>query len=162
MSVKIVKSEHFNKISKWKPSHQFNASSEEMQYIKNISKCITWSKESFHTYFKRTEKMLLENFRDTINKFYINNIIIPDKWINHTKHQWRMLALIRDFHDYMCGRDQKHCIRTDDCRRFISCVVKGLKHSTFSKPVHRLLCGKNAPRKFVHPQFVKFNSINSY
>jgi len=116
------------------------------------------NKETFHAYFKNIEKVLLKNFCHTINKCHKNKTTLPNWWIEHTNRQWRMLALIRDFHDHMCGRDRKHHIRTDDCRRFIPCVMQGLLLKTFSKPVHRLLSGENAPREFTHPQFVKFNS----
>jgi hypothetical protein len=153
---------NINNIDRWHPSRYFKASLEEIHYVYEITQKITWKKETFHEYFKSIEKLLLENFRDIINMCYANNTTIPCEWIDNTNQQWRMLALIRDFHDHTCGRDRKHYIRTDDCRRFLSCVIRGLSLTSFSKPVHRLLCGENAPRKFIHPQFVKFNSIRSY
>ena len=150
---------NINKMSSWRPD--FNASLKEIDCVRKITRN-NWTKETFHAFFKGIEKSLLENFRDTINTCYTNKTTMPNGWIEHTNRQWRMLALIRDFHDHMCGRDRKHYIRTDDCRRFLSCVVRGLSLTAFPKPVHRLLCGENAPRKFIHPQFVKFNSNHSY
>lgn len=153
---------NINKMSSWRPHRDFNASLEEIQYVHELTRKITWTKETFHAYFKGIEKLLLENFRDIINTCYTNKTAMPNGWIEHTNRQWRMLALIRDFHDHMCGRDRKHYIRTDDCRRFLSCVMRGLSLKAFPKPVHRMLSGENAPRKFIHPQFVKFNSNHSY
>jgi hypothetical protein len=162
MSHTISKNSSYIIRSNWRPSKEFRATSDEIQYVQNLDKSIIWCKDTFHTYFKNIEKILLENFRDIINKCHKCGIEISHKLIDQITPQWHMLALIRDFHDHMCGRDRTHYIRTDDCRRFLSCVLKGLKIQEFSKPVHRLLCGENAPRRFVHPRFIKFNYTNSY
>lgn len=146
-----------SKIIQWKPNKDFKANPDEIEYILNIAVEIKWRKSNFHHYFKNIEAKFLENFRDTVNQSYLNDTPIPTEWINYMKFQWRMLALLRDFHDFMCGRDKKHYIRTDDCRRFLSCASRGLIDTKFSKPVHRLLCGENAPQKFIHPKFLQFN-----
>lgn len=147
-----------NKIDHWHPHQDFNATSAEILHVHNTIRVIDWSKKTFHSYVKSIETLLLGNFRDVINKCHTNKTTIPPCWIEHTSYQWRMLALVRDFHDHMCGRDQTHYIRTDDCRRFLTCVLRGLHLKSFPKPVHRLLGGENAPRKFIHPRFIRFNS----
>ena len=146
---------YLEKIYLWKPSINLNALHTEMQYIIALVEKIGWSRNSFHKYFKDIEKKLLENLRNTINN--IQNNKLPNKWINYMTLQWHMMALFRDFHDYMCGRDKKHYIRTDDCRRFIIGIENGLSTSKFIKPVHRILCGENAPKQFSHKLFKQFN-----
>jgi predicted transcriptional regulator len=157
-SVRCTNKSNTNKIARWQPSRYIKATNVEIKHIHTTIKKISWSKDAFHKYFKGVENALLCEFRDAINTCYLNQITIPDEWVANTTHQWRTLALIRDFHDYMCGRDKKHYIRTDDCRRFISCAMRGMSSNSFPKPVYRLLCGDSAPRKFIHPQFIKFNS----
>lgn len=146
------------KIHDWVPNSSLNASYVEIKYVLDFVINVGWVKNSFHTYFKSIEKGLLENIRDMINYIHEHRIkYLPNTWINYMKLQWHMVALFRDFHDYMCGRDKKHYIRTDDCRRFIIGIEKGLKTSKFIKPVHRILCGENAPKQFTHYLFTQFN-----
>jgi hypothetical protein len=148
---------NITQMERWKPHKDFRTTPDEIEYIHEIIENRNWIKDTFHTYFKRIETSLLENFRDVINISHKTDKTIPIEWIDHSKNQWRILALIRDFHDHMCGRDQKHYIRTDDCRRFLQCVIRGLTIDSFPKPVYRLLCGENAPRGFKHPRFIEFN-----
>lgn len=146
------------KIYTWKPHRTLNATCDEIQYIWDFAKQVGWNKITFHKYFKNVEKTLLENVRNTINMLHEQNSnTIPEKWFEYMKIQWHMVSLFRDFHDFMCGRDKKHYIRTDDCRRFMSGIEKGLNTLKFIKPVHRVLCGENAPKKFTHPLFTQFN-----
>jgi hypothetical protein len=137
----------------WRPPHAFQASDDDYYHVLSIPEAQTWTKPAFHAYFKRVELNLLKKFRKTINS--------GDKPTNKQTHamqrDWRRLALLRDYHDYMCERDRKHHIRTDDCRRFIACVLKGIMHGRFAMPVTRMLTGCGAPRGFTHPRFVQFN-----
>ena len=153
----------------WHPHKDFKVTQYEIEYIKkyiNYIKTIScdktkhsiqWEKRMIHAYFKNVEQDLLINFRDKINMCYIYKETISEEWIDDMKYQWRMLALLRDLHDHMCGRDATHHIRTDDCRRFMKCALNGINNKHFSKPVHRLLCGENAPLQFKHPLFTQFN-----
>lgn len=142
----------------WEPDKNLNALYEEIQYVIDYAKKNGWTKNTFHDYFKSIEKILLENLRNTINTMHKNNINkLPEQWINYMKLQWHMMSLFRDFHDYMCGRDKKHYIRTDDCRRFIIGIERGLSTAKFIKPVHRILCGENTPKQFTHKLFKQFN-----
>ena len=144
-------------IHNWKPNELIKATLDEMYIIHFIIKGKTWTKESLHSYFKNVERILLENFRDVVNKSYINKIIISESWFNTMNEQWRLLALLRDFHDHACGRDVSHRVRTADCARFLSYALNGINVNKFSKPVIRLLCGNNAPKDFIHPSFRQFN-----
>ena len=144
-------------IYNWEPNELIEATSDEMEIIHFIIKGKTWTKESLHRYFKHVESILLENFRDAVNKSYIKNIIIPESWFNTMNEQWRLLALLRDFHVHACGRDASHRVRTADCSRFLSYALSGIKVNKFPKPVIRLLCGDNAPKGFIHPSFRQFN-----
>jgi hypothetical protein len=143
------------KSQSWIPHKDFKATSDEIDGV--LEYADQWSKNKFHKYFKTIESHLLTNFRNTINQCYKRCKLLETEWISTTQMQWRILALFRDFHDYMCGRDHKHYIRTDDCRRFVLGITKGLKSKKFIKPVRRLLSGENAPRNFTHPLFVEFN-----
>lgn len=154
--IKKLSLDMVSKINKWNPLEVFMATDIEVIETREIIKSINWSKKETHLQFKKVEKSLLIHFRNYINSCRRLNHI-PVEQLIEINTQWRRLALVRDLHDYLCGRDKKHHIRTDDCRRFISCVIKGLHMSEFSKPVARLLCGENAPREFTHPAFVQFN-----
>lgn len=148
----------YSKIRDWVPHARLKATSSEIYYITNYAAQNGWYKKTFHIYFKNMEKELLKNVRNTINIMHVINIKkIATVWFVYMKKQWHMISLFRDFHDFMCGRDKKHYIRTDDCHRFINGLEKGLVESKFIKPVHRILCGENAPKKFIHPLFTQFN-----
>jgi hypothetical protein len=148
----------FQKSYNWKPDDILKANSDEIKYVLDFSDSKGWSKNTFHKYFKSIEKKLLEKIRNMINCMHNKGIKkLPDVWFNYMKSQWHMMTLFRDFHDFMCGRDKKHYIRTDDCRRFIIGIKNGLKVSKFIKPVHRILCGENAPKQFKHSLFIQFN-----
>jgi hypothetical protein len=136
---------------KWKPPRTFNAKQSEINQIIATKQCKNWDSRMFHRYFKRREIKCLRKFKKIINTK------ITLKLINEMNHEWRYLGLMRDFHDHMCGRDAKHHIRTDDCRRFIPCVIKGLNSGNFARPVHRLLTGATSPLGFTHSKFKQFN-----
>lgn len=140
----------------WDPYSCLNVSDAEKIYVWNFINQPGWTKNTFHKYFKNIEKILLENLRDMINNLG-NSKSLPKQWESQMSKQWRMVSIFRDFHDFMCGRDKKHYIRTDDCRRFIRGIGKGLKNKKFIKPVHRILCGENAPKQFTHALFKQFN-----
>jgi hypothetical protein len=142
----------FIKANCWVPHRDFKATSDEIHNVLLYTN--QWCKNKFHKYIKTVESQLLSNFRNMMNNCHIS--ISKPNW-DLIKKRWRKLALFRDFHDYMCGRDRKHYIRTDDCRRFVLGITKGLESNEFIKPVHRLLNGENAPRKFIHPLFIDFN-----
>jgi len=148
---------NINYISNWIPNELIEATSDEIEIVHFIIKQKQWTKESLHRYFKHVESILLENFRDAVNKSHIRKIIIPESWFDTMNEQWRLLALLRDFHDHACGRDVTHCVRTADCARFLSYALSGIKVNKFPKPVIRLLCGDNAPKGFIHPSFRQFN-----
>jgi hypothetical protein len=139
----------------WTPHKDFDASNKEIAYVLHVTKQLCGNK--LHKYFKTVESCLLSTFRDMMNNIHEHHKLQELDYILTTQKQWRLLALLRDFHDYMCGRDIKHYIRTDDCRRFVVGVSKGLKSNKFIKPVYRLLDGENAPRNFTHPLFIIFN-----
>jgi hypothetical protein len=141
----------------WKPKTKYQVKSEDLEFIRTNINVRNWKKDSFHLYFKSLEQFLLKSFRDTINTCHIKKSAPNFDWVKCASTEWMRLALMRDYHDHMCGRYDKHYIRTDDCRRFIECALKGLKTKIFSKPVHRILCGENAPRQFIHPLFTRFN-----
>jgi hypothetical protein len=149
------------KIQNWQPPILFNATPFEINCVKEIGIVEKWDKTTFHMYFKSMEKHLLLQFRDYINEHYYSQTHLPDYvndiWFMKNDIKWKMIALMRDFHDYMCNRDKKHYIRTDDCRRFISCVISGVESGIFPMPVHRLLKGDTAPFKFIHPLFTQFS-----
>jgi hypothetical protein len=152
----MIKTEPKGKMYLWVPHLHLNVSIYEKKYIWGFIQTIGWSKNAFHKYFKNIEKELLENLRNILNNLD-NSKTLPVQWKLQMKNQWRMLAIFRDFHDFMCGRDEKHYIRTDDCRRFMIGIEKGLEKKNFIKPVHRILCGENAPKKFMHSLFKQFN-----
>ena len=140
----------------WKPHTNFHIKNTEYNIVVEfIQSHLPHTEHCIYKYYKEYERNLLKSFRN-----YINTCInrCPSKeWIANAKFQWRRLALIRDYYDHICCRDESHYIRTDDCRRFINCVIKGLKTKKLSNPVVRILSGKTAPRYFKHPLFVKFN-----
>lgn len=145
-----------NKSQDWVPHTDFKSNHAEINDV--LLYTDQWCKNEFHQYIKTVESHLLSSFRDMMNKCYNKQREYPKPdWILTTQEKWRSLALFRDFHDYMCGRDHKHYIRTDDCRRFVLGITRGLKSNNFIKPVHRLLNGESAPRAFTHPAFVVFN-----
>jgi hypothetical protein len=152
----MIKTKPKEKMYLWVPYSCLNVNIYEKIYVWEFVQNIGWSKNTFHKYFKNIEKMLLENFRNVVNNL-INSKTLPLQWKLQMESQWRMMAIFRDFHDFMCGRDKNHYIRTDDCRRFMSGVEKGMKNKHFIKPVHRILCGENAPKKFIHSLFKQFN-----
>lgn len=152
----IMHTNLFKKAENWTPHKDFKATYKEIDDVLRYAD--QWGKNTFHRQFKNTESGLLSNFRNMINQCYLRQCTSPFRcWLLTNPSQWRTLALLRDFHDYMCGRDYKHYIRTDDCRRFVMGITKGLGKEKFIKPVHRLLSGENAPRRFTHPLFVAFN-----
>lgn len=144
-------------IHNWEPNELIEATSGEMEIVYSIIKGKQWTKDSLHRYFKNVENILLENFRDAVNKSHIRGIEIPESWFVTMNEQWRLLALLRDFHDHACGRDTSHRVRTADCARFLSYALNGIKVNKFPKPVIRLLSGNNAPKGFIHPSFRQFN-----
>lgn len=149
------------KIQSWQPNNLFNATPLEIDYIREIGITEKWNKTTFHEYFKSIEAHLLIQFRNYVNKHngaqtYILDSV-HDDWFIENLIKWKILALLRDFHDHMCDRDQKHYIRTDDCRRFMPCVISGFESGIFARPVHRLLKGDTAPYKFTHPLFTQFS-----
>ena len=142
----------------WKPSKNFNITQNDISAtIKDGLE--RWKMGSLHEYFKKTEAILLTSFMEYVNHCHKNDVdIFHDiKWMTRNIIQGKKLALLRDFHDYMCDRDEKHHIRTDDCRRFMTCVIRGIKQPTFAMPVHRMLRGDTSPSNFTHPRFIKFN-----
>jgi hypothetical protein len=158
----------FNKkINEWYPYYLLHSTECDRMNIINYIKNIGWSKYEFHKYFKEVEELLLFNIQSMINscdnsheeKSHEENVKIRKFWYTMELH-WKVLALLRDFHDYMCGRDKKHNIRTDDCHRFIRGIRIGLSTKKFIKPVCRILCGESSPRKFTHPLFIQFNYLN--
>ena len=80
-------------------------------------------------------------------------------YLNDEDKKWRLLAFLRDYHDYRCGRDGKHRIRTDDCIRFISSIKRYIKSSHLNNTVYRILHGRNPDLLFKHPMFVQFNKL---
>lgn len=140
----------------WVPYPYLNVNIYEKKYVWEFVKTLGWSNHTFHKYFKNIEKKLLENLRNEVNNLN-NSQTLPIQWKLHMKRQWRMLSIFRDFHDFICGRDEKHFIRTDDCRRFMNGIEKGMIENHFIKPVHRILRGENSPKKFIHPLFKQFN-----
>ena len=145
-----------NKFDGWSPKPSFKATEQDCLYMWNV--VYLWDKTTFHITLKNFEIALLKDFSDMINRLYksCDDNILND-WINTSTKYWRRLALIRDYQDYKCGRDSTHYIRTDDCRRFVSCVSHGIKSGLLPKPVYRLLGGTTSPRKFSHPLFTRFN-----
>jgi hypothetical protein len=151
-------------INDWKPYYLLNTSDDNRLIIINYIKKVGWSRNKFHDYFKRIEELLLLKIQDMINinlgSYEVNspkkNKKIKNFWCD-MELQWEAIALLRDFHDYMCGRDKKHNIRTDDCYRFIHGIRNGIATKKFIKPVCRILCGETSSRKFTHPLFTQFN-----
>jgi hypothetical protein len=142
----------------WKPCNLLNVGRQERLDILYSIKQMVLTPNEFHDQFKEIEKKLLIHTRDYINNIHEYKIYtLCDNWVAYMKSRWRMVAIFRDFHDFICGRDSKHYIRTDDCRRFMLGVINGINTKTFIKPVYRLLCGNTAPNKFKHPLFIKFN-----
>jgi hypothetical protein len=152
----MIKTEHEEKMYLWTPYSCLNINIHEKKYVWEFVQTMGWSKNIFHKYFKNIEEKLLENLRNVVNNL-VNSKTLPVQWKLQMKSQWRMMAIFRDFHDFMCGRDKKHYIRTDDCRRFMVGIEKGIEKKHFIKPVHRILCGENAPKKFIHSLFKQFN-----
>ena len=140
--------------SNWVPNKKFNATEKEVEYIILYTK--GFEKKEVYCKIKYIEKKLLKMFQKEINRFYKNKELCG-YWIDNMKYQWRMLALLRDFYDFKCVRDKTHYIRTDDCRRFINCVLDGLKNNKFSNPVKRILSNSTNSYSFIHPNFVQFN-----
>lgn len=140
----------------WQPHRDFHISDREYaDVVKFIRMYLPKTNHGVYKYYKDHERKMLKSFRDYINTCIDRH---PSKeWISESKSQWRRLALIRDYYDHICGRDATHRIRTDDCRRFINCAIKGLKGKKIANPVVRILSGKTAPRQFKHPLFVRFN-----
>ena len=143
-------------IYKWKPHEYFNATQDEVNEIINFITKMKWSKTDFHKYFKQYENNLINKVKDIINKSHKENNVIQHSCFEELRNEWRKLALMRDFHDYVCGRDDTHHIRTDDCRRFINGIQKILNSNIYIKPVYRLLSDKQT-KKFTHPKFTRFN-----
>jgi hypothetical protein len=161
------------KIKMWYPNNLFNATEEEIKYTKSLGlflitnntptkqdvlniHIVKWDNKIIHKYFKNIEKQLIIKLCYGINNMGYHNDKIPTKLLIYMNYQWRMLALLRDMHDYICERDSTHHVRTDDCRRFMRCLVKGLETNKFAKPVHRIL--NNIPQlQFTHPIFIRFN-----
>ncbi len=140
----------------WEPPSDFRIKTNEYnEVVEFIQTYLPSTTHGIYKYYKDHERKLLQSFRNYINTCVERHPSV--EWIKCTKFQWRRLALVRDYYDHMCGRDASHYIRTDDCRRFINCVIKGLKTKKLAKPVVRILSGKTAPRYFKHPLFVKFN-----
>jgi hypothetical protein len=145
-------------INDWVPDISFIHNTYLITKIKDNIK--EWSNKTFYLYLKNIEEMALIEFKETINKIHTNDGDQDQTFnmLNKLNDRWVYLALLRDFHDFMCGRDVKHYIRTDDCRRFIKCVINGMYYNTtFAKPVYRLLEGDYAPKKFKHKRFLIFN-----
>lgn len=136
----------------WWPCVYVNFTQSDIQKIIDVARSVNWSKMLFHKYFKNIEKNLLIELRDAINKN-----LLHQEFIKYMSDRWRLVALLRDFHDYIYGRDNKHYIRTDDCRRFIDCIEHGMRVGVFTKPIHRILCKKDTPGGFTHPLFKQFN-----
>ena len=153
-------SDNLHMIQKWQPSSTFNATPAEIHTVREIGITENWNKTAFHGYFKTIETNLLIQFRNYANEHFEAQTHMPDyindEWFVENAGKWKLLALLRDFHDHMCNRDKKHYIRTDDCRRFIPCIIRGIDSGVFAMPVHRLLNGDTAPRKFTHPWFLQF------
>jgi hypothetical protein len=149
------------KINEWVPNDLLNANETEKRNIINFIKKYGWSKLSLHTYFKNMEIILLTNMQNTLNSiFYVDKfkeIDILNNYWNEIELQWKTIALLRDFHDHMCGRDKNHHIRTDDCNRFIHGIKKGINTHKFIKPVYRILNGCEKSFSFKHPLFKQFN-----
>ena len=146
-------------IRNWLSESCLSLTKYEQEYITKHIKKKGWDKRNFYSYFKNAENDLLIFLKNSINK--LDALAdLPEWWYVFMEAQWRMVAVFRDFHDSMCGRDEKHHIRTDDCRRFVSGIKSGIKTGEFPKPVHRILRGNisNKPTdKFTHPNFVQFN-----
>jgi hypothetical protein len=146
------------KINDWVPDISFIHNTYLITKIKDNIK--EWYNKPFYLYLKNIEETILIKFRETINKIHADNSNRDQTFniLNKLNDIWVYLALLRDFHDFMCGRDVKHYIRTDDCRRFIKCIINGMYYNTtFAKPVYRLLEGDYAPKKFKHKRFLIFN-----
>lgn len=102
----------------------------------------------------RIWKKLIHNLKFKVNQCYS----IPERsWFELNKSLWCNLALLRDLHDFICGRDEKHHIRTDDCRRFIPGIIKLFNENIVIKPVYRILYNKKKSNKFTHSLFLQFN-----
>ena len=142
----------------WDPPDYFNISDDEILYIFDIISKIKWSKYNFHAYFKKIEEKLLIEFCNITNK-YMYDIYNINYYLDDQDKKWRLLAFLRDYHDYRCGRDGKHRIRTDDCIRFIYSIKRYIKNSNLNNTVYRILRGRNPDLLFKHPLFVQFNKL---
>ena len=147
-----------NAINGWAPHSKFKATDQDILYVENNCSKFGDSKQQFHAFLKFLEVTLLEEFSYMINQSYLkgNNNIIWN-WIGSATVNWRRLALVRDYHDHRCVRDNTHHVRTDACRKFVSDVMNGMNDGYFSKYVDMILSGKTCPRQFVHPVFKIFN-----
>lgn len=141
-------------LKKWTPHEFFNASEKEIVQVIKTYYDTQKKEKNFYEYFKNMEKKLIYNLKLKVNQCYN----IPEKsWFELNKSLWRNLALLRDLHDFICGRDKKHHIRTDDCRRFIPGIIKLFNENIVINPVYRILYNKKNENKFTHPLFLQFN-----
>lgn len=143
----------------WLPPSRFKASFNDMIYMyKTIDD--HWSKKSFQRMIKNFERELLSEFSYIINGLDDSRSAYDflQDWADRSFKYWKRLALVRDYHDYRCGRDSTHHIRTDYCHRFVSCVMSGVQSGSFTSPVKKLLTGTTSPRNFTHHMFRQFNT----
>jgi hypothetical protein len=159
VSIYLSKSRPATVINGWVPNHRFKATFQDILYVEDSCYNFDNSKKEFHGFFKYLEGKLLKEFSDMINHLHFtgNNNMIWN-WFEKATVDWRRLALVRDYHDYRCGRDTTHHIRTYACRRFVSDIMYGMNNRyVFSKYVDMILSGTTCPRQFVHPAFKIFN-----
>lgn len=85
-----------------------------------------------------------------------------DKWYESMSYVWKKLALMRDFHDHMCGRDKKHETRIKACYNFLPTVKYTMEHldeiKRLSNTIPIILRTKNVKYTFIHPVFEQFNN----
>ena len=143
------------KLNNWQPHEYFNATKQEILHIVNTYNKKKKGGKDFHKYLKIMENKLIHDLKIKVDQCHDTP---KQSWFDLNRSLWRNLALLRDLHDFICGRDKKHHIRTDDCRRFIPGIIKLFNKNIVINPVYRILTGCKKPNKFIHPLFIQFNN----
>lgn len=105
-------------------------------------------RKSLYMFYKKEEDQLLQSFIKKID----NDCDID---IDYYKEYFRIISLFRDYHDWNCGRDGTHSIRTRDLYNFIDEFIKFQNEGILTDTVSRVLTGTKYT--FTNSKYKQFN-----
>lgn len=145
-------------LADWKPLLGITVSEEQKYNIIKMVNKMGWGRNAFHNFYKNIEINLIKIVTHAINNLYEHpGYTFSDKWIDMMRNEWYRLSLLRDIHDFICGRHPSHRIRIVDCYKFMNSLLYGMYSGKFNNSVRRIFSNTKLQYKFKHPLFKEFN-----